>query len=147
MVLVHEICVIGTHVYKSRTSRELGLIYINIPGDASIFRGLWSQQLFKMCESLSSGQYQPMTNQPMTNQAMSNQPMTNQAMSNQPMTKQAMSKGLFTVRRNPSLFWSGTLTDMIIEQSLMRAGKTSGGLINTTLMKLQELNGCFHPIF
>ena len=46
--------------------------------------------------------------------------------------KEAMPKGLFTARRNPSLFWSGTWAGMIIEQSLMRADKTSGGLIKIT---------------
>ena len=43
-----------------------------------------------------------------------------------------LEKGLFTVRRNDKLFWSGTWSDMTIEQSLMRAGKTQGGLINIT---------------
>lgn len=40
--------------------------------------------------------------------------------------------GFFTVRRNKSKFWSGTWSDMIIEQCLMRNAKTSGGLINIT---------------
>ena len=44
----------------------------------------------------------------------------------------AMDKGLFTVRRNSSLFWSGTWTDMTIEQCLMWSAKTQGGLINIT---------------
>ena len=44
----------------------------------------------------------------------------------------ATEDGLFTVRRNSVLFWSGTWSDMIIEQCLMRAGKTHGGLINIT---------------
>jgi hypothetical protein len=43
-----------------------------------------------------------------------------------------MRDGLFTVHRQDKLFWSGTWTDMTIEQSLMRAGKTQGGLINIT---------------
>ena len=44
----------------------------------------------------------------------------------------AMNQGLFTVHRSPSLFWSGTWSDMVIEQCLMRSGKTQGGLINIT---------------
>ena len=40
--------------------------------------------------------------------------------------------GLFTITRNDKLFWSGTFTDQVIEQSLMRSGKTQGGLINIT---------------
>jgi hypothetical protein len=43
-----------------------------------------------------------------------------------------MEEGLFTIRRNATLFWSGTWSDMIIEQSLMRSGKAEGGLINIT---------------
>ena len=43
-----------------------------------------------------------------------------------------MKDGLFTVHRNKALFWSGTWTDMVIEQCLMRSGKTTGGLINIT---------------
>ena len=43
-----------------------------------------------------------------------------------------MNKGLFTVRRNKSHFWSGTWTDMTIEQCLMRSSKTNDGLINIT---------------
>lgn len=39
-----------------------------------------------------------------------------------------MSNGLLTVRRNPSLFLSGTWTDMTIEQCLLQ----SSGLINIT---------------
>lgn len=35
--------------------------------------------------------------------------------------------GLFTIRRSKK-FWSGIWTDMVIEQSLMRAMKTTGGL-------------------
>lgn len=38
-----------------------------------------------------------------------------------------VTKGLFTIRRT-NKFFSGTWTDMIIEQSLMRAMKTQGGL-------------------
>lgn len=45
---------------------------------------------------------------------------------------EAMFRGLFTVRKNPSLFWSGTWSDMIIEQSLVRWDQTSDGLINIT---------------
>ena len=33
--------------------------------------------------------------------------------------RKAMSDGLFSIRRNPSLFWSGTWTDLTIEQCLM----------------------------
>lgn len=43
-----------------------------------------------------------------------------------------MEQGLFTIRRNSQRFWSGTWSDMTIEQCLMRAGKTQGGLINIT---------------
>ncbi|XP_071081970.1 uncharacterized protein [Haliotis cracherodii] len=46
--------------------------------------------------------------------------------------KVPMEAGLFTIRRNSKQFWSGTWSDMIIEQCLMRAGKTQGGLINIT---------------
>ncbi len=46
--------------------------------------------------------------------------------------KQPMEDGKFTVRRNEKLFWSGIWSDMTIEQCLMRAGKTQGGLINIT---------------
>ena len=44
----------------------------------------------------------------------------------------ATSNSLFNIRRNPSLFWNGTWTDMTIEQCLMRSGKTTGALINIT---------------
>lgn len=40
---------------------------------------------------------------------------------------QFVNRGLFTIRRSDN-FWSGTWTDMIIEQSLMRSIKTIGGL-------------------
>ena len=46
--------------------------------------------------------------------------------------KGPMEDGCFTVRRNENLFWSGVWSDMAIEQCLMRAGKTQGGLINIT---------------
>ena len=49
-----------------------------------------------------------------------------------PCLVQAMEDGQFTIRRNPHLLWSGTWSDMTIEQCLMRAGKTQGGLINIT---------------
>jgi len=39
-------------------------------------------------------------------------------------------EGFFTVRRLPTKFWSGTWTDMLIEQFLMKNMKTSGGLTN-----------------
>lgn len=45
--------------------------------------------------------------------------------------KTSFENGQFTVRRSEK-FWSGTWTDMTIEQSLMRSGKTHGGLINIT---------------
>lgn len=38
-----------------------------------------------------------------------------------------VSEGMFTVRRTNN-FWSGTWTDMVIEQNLMRSIKTTGGL-------------------
>ena len=41
-------------------------------------------------------------------------------------------EGAFTISRNDKLFWSGTFTDQIIEQTLMRSGKSQGGLINIT---------------
>lgn len=43
-----------------------------------------------------------------------------------------MEEGHFAVRRKESLFWSGTWSDLLIEQCLMRAGKTHGGLVNIT---------------
>ena len=46
--------------------------------------------------------------------------------------KKKYNDGLFTITRNDKLFWSGTFTDQIIEQTLMRTGKTQGGLINIT---------------
>ena len=46
--------------------------------------------------------------------------------------KEKYKAGLFTISRNDKLFWSGTFTDQVIEQSLMRSGKTQGGLINIT---------------
>ena len=46
--------------------------------------------------------------------------------------KKPLAEGAFTIHRNENLFWSGTLTDMTIEQSLMRSGKTHGGLVNIT---------------
>ena len=39
--------------------------------------------------------------------------------------------GQFSITRNDKLFWSGTFSDQIIEQTLMRSGKTQG-LINIT---------------
>ena len=39
--------------------------------------------------------------------------------------------GQFSIIRNDKLFWSGTFSDQIIEQTLMRSGKTQG-LINIT---------------
>ena len=46
--------------------------------------------------------------------------------------QQQFNNGLFTIRRNSAIFWSGTWTDMTIEECLMRSGKNSGGLINVT---------------
>ena len=46
--------------------------------------------------------------------------------------KKPLEEGAFTIHRNENLFWSGTLADMTIKQSLMRSGKTHGGLINIT---------------
>ena len=46
--------------------------------------------------------------------------------------KKPLEEGAFTIRRNENLFWSGTWTDMTIEQFLMRSGKTYGGLVNIT---------------
>ena len=46
--------------------------------------------------------------------------------------RKAMSNRLFTIRRNPSLFWSATWTDMTIEQCMMRSGTITVGLINIT---------------
>ena len=43
-----------------------------------------------------------------------------------------LEEGAFTIHRNENLFWSGTWTDMTIEQSFMRSGKTHGGLVNIT---------------
>ena len=40
--------------------------------------------------------------------------------------KKPLEEGAFTIHRNENLFWSGTWTDMTIEQSLMRSGKTHG---------------------
>jgi len=56
--------------------------------------------------------------------------------------QKAMSRGLFTIHRNSSLFWSGTWTDMAIEQSLMRAGKSRSDIMNQ-----RDLNGCSRPIY
>ena len=50
-----------------------------------------------------------------------------------PCLQKPMDDGLFTIRRNKNLFWSGTWSDMTIEQCLMRAGKTQGGIINITM--------------
>lgn len=41
--------------------------------------------------------------------------------------EQFVTNGFFTVRRKDK-FWSGTWSDMVIEQSLMRQIKTRGGL-------------------
>ena len=49
-----------------------------------------------------------------------------------PCLEEKYNQGCFTVNRNDKLFWSGTFTDQIIEQTLMRSGKTQGGLINIT---------------
>ena len=46
--------------------------------------------------------------------------------------KKPLEEGAFTIHRNENLFWSGTWTGMTIEQSLMRSGKTHGGLVNIT---------------
>ena len=46
--------------------------------------------------------------------------------------KKPLEEGAFTIHRNEKLFWSGTWTDMTIEQSLMRSGKTHDGLVNIT---------------
>ena len=46
--------------------------------------------------------------------------------------KKPLEEGAFTIHRNENLFWSGTWTDMTIEQSLMRSGKTHGVLDNIT---------------
>ena len=42
--------------------------------------------------------------------------------------RKAMSNGFLTTRRNPFLFWSGTWTDVTIEQCLLQCS----GLINIT---------------
>ena len=49
-----------------------------------------------------------------------------------PCLEKKYKEGCFTICRNDNLFWSGTFTDQIIEQTLMRSGKTQGGLINIT---------------
>lgn len=49
-----------------------------------------------------------------------------------PCLHKPLNDGLFTVCRNSTQFWSGAWIDMTIEQCLMRAGKTEGGLINIT---------------
>ena len=36
------------------------------------------------------------------------------------------------MRKNDNLFWSGSFTNQVIEQTLMQSGKSQGGLINTT---------------
>ena len=46
--------------------------------------------------------------------------------------RKPLEEGAFTIHRNENLFWSGTWTDMTIEQSLVRSGKTHGGLVNIT---------------
>ena len=47
--------------------------------------------------------------------------------------KKAFEKGYFTIRRNPNLpNWCGSFTDVTIEQTLMRSGKTAGGMIGFT---------------
>ena len=49
-----------------------------------------------------------------------------------PCLEKKYKEGAFTICRNDKLFWSGTFTDQIIEQTLMRSAKTQGGLINIT---------------
>ena len=38
----------------------------------------------------------------------------------------------FTIFRNDKLYWSGCFSDQVIEQALMRSGRSQGGLINFT---------------
>ena len=57
--------------------------------------------------------------------------------------QQQFNNGLFTIRRNSAIFWSGTWTDMTIEQCLMKFGKTVGDL-SMLLIKTQPVwSGCF----
>ena len=56
--------------------------------------------------------------------------------------KKPLEEGAFTIHRNDNLFWSGTWTDMTIEQSLMQSGKTHGGLVNITHKESIRTNGC-----
>ena len=49
-----------------------------------------------------------------------------------PCLNKKYKEGGFTICRNDKLFWSGTFTDQVIEQTLMRSGKSQGGLINIT---------------
>ena len=46
--------------------------------------------------------------------------------------KQPFKQGKFTISRGEDRLWSGTFTDQVIEQTLMRSGKSQGGLINIT---------------
>ena len=49
-----------------------------------------------------------------------------------PCLEKKYKEGSFTICRNEKLFWSGAFTDQVIEQTLMRSGKSQGGLINIT---------------
>ena len=47
--------------------------------------------------------------------------------------------GYCTVRRTQQ-FWSGTITDMVIEQALMRLIKVNGGLVGRGIPTVQQSN-------
>ena len=65
-----------------------------------------------------------------------------------PCLARPMQEGWFTIRQNEEPFWSGTWSDMTIDQCLMRAGKTHGGLMKegSPTRKLHGRSGCCLPM-
>ena len=49
-----------------------------------------------------------------------------------PCLEKKYKEGSWTICINDKLFWNGTFTEQVIEQILMRSGKSQGGLINYT---------------
>ena len=62
-----------------------------------------------------------------------------------PCSEKKYKEGSFTICRNEKLFWSGTFTDQVIEQTPMRSGKSQGGLTSHITMQ-HERNGYCRPI-
>ena len=108
MVVIHEVCIHCSHVHSCRKDRELATAFKGFTRYVAIFAAAGHNNYTKCCR-LYLQDAQKLCS-----------------------CLSGFTEGPFAVRRNAQLFWSGTWSDMVIEQCLMRAGKTAGGLINIT---------------